>query len=133
MQEQAEGYKAKVIGDAQGNTARFTSILGEYEKAPAVMRQRMYLESMEIFTRASKVMVDTKSNNNMLYRPWTRSCTWPPRTPPSPPLPPARLRPRWSIRRPSRRCGAVPAAPSSGSSIATRCLATVRRVNPEDH
>ena len=82
MQEQAEGYKAKVIGDAQGNTARFTSILGEYEKAPAVMRQRMYLESMqEIFTRASKVMVDTKSNNNMLYLPWTRSCTWPPRTP----------------------------------------------------
>ncbi|GFN25385.1 HflK protein [Achromobacter denitrificans] len=70
MIEQAEGYKAKVVGDAQGNTSRFTSILGEYEKAPAVMRQRMYLESMqEIFTRASKVMVDTKSNNNMLYLP----------------------------------------------------------------
>lgn len=70
MMEQAEGYRAKVTGDAQGNTARFTSILGEYEKAPQVMRQRMYLESMqEIFTRASKVMVDTKSNNNMLYLP----------------------------------------------------------------
>jgi membrane protease subunit HflK len=70
MTEQAEGYKAKVVGDAQGNTSRFTSILGEYEKSPQVMRQRMYLESMqEIFTRASKVMVDTKSNNNMLYLP----------------------------------------------------------------
>jgi len=70
MTEQAEGYRAKVVGDAQGNTARFTSILGEYEKSPQVMRQRMYLESMqEIFTRASKVMVDTKSNNNMLYLP----------------------------------------------------------------
>lgn len=70
MMEQAEGYRAKVTGDAQGNTARFTSILAEYEKAPQVMRQRMYLESMqEIFTRASKVMVDTKSNNNMLYLP----------------------------------------------------------------
>lgn len=70
MTEQAEGYKAKVVGDAQGNTSRFTSILGEYEKAPQVMRQRMYLESMQdIFTRASKVMVDTKSNNNMLYLP----------------------------------------------------------------
>ncbi|WP_238880473.1 FtsH protease activity modulator HflK [Achromobacter xylosoxidans] len=70
MMEQAEGYRAKVTGDAQGNTARFTSILAEYEKAPQVMRQRMYLESMQdIFTRASKVMVDTKSNNNMLYLP----------------------------------------------------------------
>lgn len=70
MMEQAEGYRAKVMGDAQGNTARFTSILGEYEKSPQVMRQRMYLDSMqEIFTRASKVMVDTKSNNNMLYLP----------------------------------------------------------------
>lgn len=70
MMEQAEGYRAKVTGDAQGNAARFTSILGEYEKSPAVMRQRMYLESMQdIFTRASKVMVDTKSNNNMLYLP----------------------------------------------------------------
>ncbi|MGE8656915.1 MAG: FtsH protease activity modulator HflK [Achromobacter sp.] len=70
MLEQAEGYRAKVTGDAQGNAARFTSILGEYEKSPVVMRQRMYLESMQdIFTRASKVMVDTKSNNNMLYLP----------------------------------------------------------------
>ncbi|WP_045953055.1 FtsH protease activity modulator HflK [Achromobacter xylosoxidans] len=70
MMEQAEGYRAKVTGDAQGNTARFTSILAEYEKSPVVMRQRMYLESMQdIFTRASKVMVDTKSNNNMLYLP----------------------------------------------------------------
>ena len=119
MQEQAEGYKAKVIGDAQGNTARFTSILGEYEKAPAVMRQRMYLESMqEIFTRASKVMVDTKSNNNMLYLPLDKimhlaaqdaaksaaaagSASSSLVNPPSqPPL----------------RSGAVPAAPSSGSS-----------------
>ena len=119
MQEQAEGYKAKVIGDAQGNTARFTSILGEYEKAPAVMRQRMYLESMqEIFTRASKVMVDTKSNNNMLYLPLDKimhlaaqdaaksaaaagSASSSLVNPPSqPPL----------------LSGAVPAAPSSGSS-----------------
>lgn len=70
MTEQAEGYRAKVVGDAQGNTARFTSILGEYEKSPQVMRQRMYLESMQdIFTRVTKVMVDTKSNNNMLYLP----------------------------------------------------------------
>jgi len=70
MVEQAEGYKAKVIGDAQGNAARFTSILNEYEKSPQTLRQRMYLETMqEIFTHASKVMVDSKSNNNLLYLP----------------------------------------------------------------
>jgi len=70
MMEQAEGYKAKVIGDAQGNAARFTFILGEYEKAPQILRQRMYLETMEdIFSRASKVMVDSRNGNNLLYLP----------------------------------------------------------------
>ncbi|CPK34164.1 FtsH protease activity modulator HflK [Bordetella pertussis] len=70
MIEQAEGYKAKVIGDAQGNASRFSSILNEYEKAPQVMRERLYLETMqEVFTRASKVMVDTKGGNNMLSLP----------------------------------------------------------------
>ncbi|WP_233235241.1 FtsH protease activity modulator HflK [Bordetella sp. LUAb4] len=70
MNEQAEGYKAKVIGDAEGNTARFNSIANEYRKAPAVMRERMYLETMqEIYTRSSKVMIDAKDGNNMLYLP----------------------------------------------------------------
>jgi membrane protease subunit HflK len=70
MTEEAEGYKAKVIGDAQGNTSRFTSIVNEYRKAPAVMRERMYLETMqEIFSRSSKVMVDTRGGNNMIYLP----------------------------------------------------------------
>ncbi len=70
MMEQAEGYKARVIGDAEGNTARFLSIANEYRKAPAVMRERMYLETMQdIYGRASKVMVDTKDGNNMLYLP----------------------------------------------------------------
>lgn len=118
MTEQAEGYKAKVVGDAQGNTSRFTSILGEYEKAPQVMRQRMYLESMQdIFTRASKVMVDTKSNNNMLYLPLdkimhlaaqdgSKSSVGNPGSPAliSPPV------------QPPLRSGAVPVPQSSGSS-----------------
>ncbi|ALM83736.1 FtsH protease activity modulator HflK [Bordetella sp. N] len=70
MTEQAEGYKAKVIGDAEGNTARFNSIVSEYRKAPAVMRERMYLETMqEIYSRSGKVMIDTKDGNNMLYLP----------------------------------------------------------------
>lgn len=70
MTEQAEGYRARVVGDAQGNAARFVSILQEYEKAPGITRDRMYLESMqEMFSSASKVMVDTKNNNNMLFLP----------------------------------------------------------------
>src|SRR5690606_31264067 len=70
MIEQAEGYRAKVVGDAKGDAARFQSILAEYEKAPDVMRQRMYLETMqEIFSRASKVMVDAEGSNQMLYLP----------------------------------------------------------------
>jgi membrane protease subunit HflK len=70
MIQEAEGYKAKVIGDAQGNTARFNSIVSEYRKAPAVMRERMYLETMEqIFSHASKVMIDTRAGNNVVYLP----------------------------------------------------------------
>ena len=70
MTEQAEGYRAKVIGDATGDTARFTSVLNEYRKAPQVLRERMYLETMQqIYSRASKVLVDTNGSNNLLYLP----------------------------------------------------------------
>jgi membrane protease subunit HflK len=70
MTADAEGYKAKVVGDAQGNTSRFTSIVNEYRKAPAVMRERMYLETMQdIYSRSSKVMVDTRGGNNVIYLP----------------------------------------------------------------
>jgi membrane protease subunit HflK len=70
MVQDAEGYKAKVIGDAQGNTSRFTSIMNEYRKSPAVMRERMYLETMqEIYSRSSKVMIDTTGGNNVVYLP----------------------------------------------------------------
>jgi membrane protease subunit HflK len=68
--EQAEGYKARVIGDAQGNTARFSSVLGEYLKAPQLMRDRMYLDTMQqVYTQSSTVMIDTKGSNSMLYLP----------------------------------------------------------------
>jgi modulator of FtsH protease HflK len=73
MIEQAEGYKARVEADAQGNTARFTSILTQYQKAPDVLRERMYLETMqEMFAKSSKVFIDTEASNNMLYLPLDR-------------------------------------------------------------
>lgn len=68
--EQAEGYRAKVVGNAVGDTARFTSVLAEYRKSPQVIRERMYLETMQqMYAGASKVLVDTRGNGNMLYLP----------------------------------------------------------------
>jgi len=73
MMEQAEGYRATVIGDAQGDTSRFLSILTQYNKAPGVLRERMYLETLQqMFSQSSKVLIDTKSSNNMLYLPLDR-------------------------------------------------------------
>lgn len=70
MIEQAEGYRAKVTGDAEGDASRFLSILDEYRKAPDVMRDRMYLETMQsIYGNSSKVLVDTKDGSNMIYLP----------------------------------------------------------------
>ena len=66
----AEAYRIMVTQNATGNAARFNQVYNEYQKAPAVTRERMYLDTMQqIFTSASKVMVDAKANNNMLYLP----------------------------------------------------------------
>jgi membrane protease subunit HflK len=68
--EEAEAYRAMVTENAIGNAARFNQVLSEYQKAPAVTRDRMYLDTMQqIFTSASKVMVDAKSGSNLLYLP----------------------------------------------------------------
>ncbi len=67
---EAEGYKQKVSQTAEGDAARFKSVVTEYAKAPAVTRQRMYLDTMQqVFQSTSKVMVDTKGNSSMLYLP----------------------------------------------------------------
>jgi membrane protease subunit HflK len=70
MLEQAEGYRAKVVGNAVGDAARFGSVLTEYRKSPLVIRERMYLETMQqMYANASKVLIDTSGSNNMLYLP----------------------------------------------------------------
>ena len=70
MLEDAEGYSARVIGRAQGDTARFESVAAEYAKAPAITRERIYLETMqEILSGTAKVMLDAPVGNNMLYLP----------------------------------------------------------------
>jgi membrane protease subunit HflK len=68
--EDAEAYKAQVTAEAQGNADRFTALLAEYEKAPQVTRERLYLDAMEsVLSRTSKVLIDSKSDRNILYLP----------------------------------------------------------------
>jgi membrane protease subunit HflK len=68
--QEAEAYRARVIANAQGDASRFKQILVEYQKAPAVTRDRMYLETMQqIFTNTTKLMVDAKGSGNLLYLP----------------------------------------------------------------
>jgi membrane protease subunit HflK len=68
--QEAEGYRSMVVENATGNASRFKQVLVEYQKAPGVTRDRMYLDTMQqIFSSASKVMVDAKSGSNLLYLP----------------------------------------------------------------
>lgn len=70
LMEEAEAYKQKVIASADGEAARFKQVLGEYSKAPQVTRDRMYIETMQqVFSNASKVMVDVRSGSPLLYMP----------------------------------------------------------------
>ena len=71
--QESEAYKATVIAQAEGETSRFSSILKEFNVAPEVTRERMYLESIEkVLTGSNLVMVDQKSSNNIMYLPLDR-------------------------------------------------------------
>jgi len=70
LHEQAEGYKARVIATAEGDAQRFKSVLAEYQKAPQVTRDRIYIDTMrQVYANVSKVMVDSRNGSNMLYLP----------------------------------------------------------------
>jgi modulator of FtsH protease HflK len=68
--EESEGYRSRVVAQAEGDAQRFRSVLTEYQKAPTVTRDRLYLETMQqIYSNVSKVMVDSRSGQNLLYLP----------------------------------------------------------------
>ena len=68
--QESEGYKQSVTANAEGDASRFKQILVEYEKAPAVTRERMYIDMMQqVMGNVSKVMVDQKNGNSLLYLP----------------------------------------------------------------
>ena len=70
LREEAEAYKSRVVSQATGDAQRFNSVLTEYQKAPGVTRDRMYIDTMQqVYTNVSKVMVDTRNNSSLLYLP----------------------------------------------------------------
>ena len=70
MLEQAIAYKVKLINAAEGEASRFTQLYSEYKKAPAVTKERLYLEAVEsVLSKSSKVMIDVEGGNNMMYLP----------------------------------------------------------------
>ncbi len=70
LKEESEAYKARIVAQAQGDAQRFGSVLTEYQKAPQVTRDRLYVDAMQqVYSNVTKVMVDSRQGSNLLYLP----------------------------------------------------------------
>jgi membrane protease subunit HflK len=70
LKEEADAYKARIVAQAQGDAQRFRSVLTEYQRAPQVTRDRMYLDAMQqIYSNVNKVIIDSRQGSNLLYLP----------------------------------------------------------------
>jgi membrane protease subunit HflK len=70
LKEESEAYKARIVAQADGDAQRFRSVLTEYQRAPQVTRDRMYVDTMQqVYTNVTKVMVDSRQGSNLLYLP----------------------------------------------------------------
>jgi len=68
--EDASAYRERVVADAEGEAARFVALLAEYQKAPGVTRERLYIDAIEeVYGRSNKVFIDSKGSGNLLYLP----------------------------------------------------------------
>jgi len=71
--EEANGYSAEVVERANGDAARFKLVMVEYQKAPGVTRNRLYLDMMQsVLSNTSKVLIDQKNAGNLLNLPLDR-------------------------------------------------------------
>ena len=71
--EDAKAYRDRVIADAEGEAARFVALLTEYQKAPEVTRERLYIDAIEdVYGRSNKVFLDAEGSGNLLYLPLDR-------------------------------------------------------------
>jgi membrane protease subunit HflK len=101
LKEESEGYRSRVIAQAEGDAQRFRLVLSEYQKAPQVTRDRLYLETMQsVYSNVSKVFVDSRSGSNLLY------------------LPLDRLLQQASVPTPAAAPAAAPAAPADAPGAA---------------
>ncbi len=70
LKEESEGYRAQIVARAEGDAQRFSSVLAEYQRAPQVTRDRMYLDTMQqVYGNVTKVLIDSRTNSNLLYLP----------------------------------------------------------------
>jgi membrane protease subunit HflK len=70
LQEESEGYKARIVAQAEGDAQRFKSILTEYQRAPQVTRDRMYLDTMQqIYGNVTKILIESRQGSNLMYLP----------------------------------------------------------------
>ena len=70
LSEEAQGYRSRVIANAEGEASRFRQVLAEYAKAPAITRERMYIETLQsVLSTSSKILIDTRASGNLLYLP----------------------------------------------------------------
>jgi len=70
LSEEAQGYRARVVANAEGEASRFSQVLAQYAKAPAITRERIYIETLQsVLSSTSKILIDTKASGNLLYLP----------------------------------------------------------------
>ncbi len=70
IREQSNGYMARVVAEAEGDAARFEQLLTEYERAPAVTRERLYISAIEsVLANTNKIFMDAKGSNTLMYLP----------------------------------------------------------------
>ncbi|WP_447553235.1 FtsH protease activity modulator HflK [Vreelandella sp. EE22] len=68
--EQGQGYRESVVAEAQGQANRFNALVGEYRNSPEIMRERMYLDTIEeVFGNTPKVLLDVSENAPLMYLP----------------------------------------------------------------
>ena len=70
LKEESDAYKSRIVAQAEGDSQRFRSVLAEYQKAPQVTRDRMYIDAMQqVYSNVTKVLVDSRQGSNLLYLP----------------------------------------------------------------
>jgi membrane protease subunit HflK len=90
LREEADGYSQRVVAQAEGDAQRFRSVLTEYQKAPGVTRDRLYIDTMQqVYSNVSKVMVDSRNGSNLLYLPLDKLLQQTGATPGATPMPQA--------------------------------------------